>query len=548
MPCTVKTCALAVSLIALVTTGPNAVIAQNHRPQVVIDSGPIAGAVDDAGIEVFKGIPYAAPPVGNLRWKAPQPVAPWSAVRDAINFGNRCMQPSSPLVQGGHYGVSENCLFLNVWSSAKSTSAHLPVLVWIHGGGFSYGSSNSPLYDGDSFARRGLVYVSLNYRLGAFGFLAYPGLTKESPQKSSGNYGVLDQIAALQWVKRNIATFGGDPNNVTIFGESSGSISVSVLTASPLAKGLFKRGIGDSGASLGTTTDTAPVKPLAEAEKRGAAFAAVLHANSVAELRSNPAEAIAAAGENGPGSLFKLGRYAPVIDGYLLRESPKRTFARGKQNNVALITGWSPHEGAFFMLVDPTGQPVTGCKPAWNDATRRDAFVKQANASFGPNAEAFLRLYPHDTDVAASDSAEQVVGDLAIVWPTWKWADLQAQSGKTTVYLYLFGKSQPPENPIKVATHTSELPYVFNNLQVRKFTWDAMDRKLADMMSAYYADFAKTGDPNRPGLPTWPVYRSSNPQLMSFTENGAAAAPVLLAKLRLIDATPSAGPWCPDAK
>ena len=232
--------------------------AQGSRPVVAIDAGNLAGAVDEAGIRVFKGIPYAAPPVGDLRWKEPQPVAAWSGTRDAVQFGDRCQQAPFPAYRTtGTRGMSENCLFLNVWSAPDS--AKRPVIVWIHGGGFGYGYSNQASYDGDHFVQKGLVYVDLNYRVGSLGFLAHPGLTAESPHKSSGNYGILDQIAALQWVQRNIEKFGGDPDNVTIFGESAGSISVNVLTASPLAKGLFKRAIGDSGAGLGTTVDTLPV-------------------------------------------------------------------------------------------------------------------------------------------------------------------------------------------------------------------------------------------------------------------------------------------------
>jgi para-nitrobenzyl esterase len=521
----------------------NSAIAQSERPQVTVDTGVLAGTLDEAGIRVFKGIPYAAPPVGELRWKEPQPVSAWTGTKDASQFGDRCQQTRFPAYNPiGNRGMSENCLFLNVWSAPGSTRR--PVIVWIHGGGFGYGYSNQAAYDGDHFVQKGLVYVNLNYRVGAFGFLAHPWLTQESPNKSSGNYGILDQLAALQWIKRNIDAFGGDPENVTIFGESAGSISVNILTASPLARGLFQRAIGDSGAGLGTTIDTLPVRPLAWEEQRGIKFAGALRVRSVAELRAVPAAEIADVGEHGPGTLFNASRYAPAIDGYLLQESPAKTYAQGAQNNVELIAGWTLHEGTTFML----GSGHGGCRPVWNDAVTSETFVQQANRSFGADTATFLSLYPHSNDSEAKSSAEYVVGDLVITWPTWKWADLQSRSGKTKTYVYLFGKTPPVEAPLHGATHGSEIPYAFNNLQAFKYSWDSMDTKLARTMSAYYANFAKTGNPNEPGLPPWPVYDPSDPQHMVFDENGAAAQLLPLAKLRLIDANQSAGPWCPEVK
>jgi para-nitrobenzyl esterase len=530
------------STVAAVFVAANAAIAEDERPQVTVDTGALEGTLE-AGIRVFRGIPYAAAPVGELRWKEPQPVRTWSGARDASRFGDRCQQTRfPPYVPIGNRGMSENCLFLNVWSAPGATRR--PVIVWIHGGGFAYGFSNQAAYDGSAFVQKGLVYVSLNYRVGAFGFLAHPGLTQESPNKSSGNYGILDQLAALQWVKRNIAAFGGDPNNVTIFGESAGSISVNILTASPLAKGLFNRAIGDSGAGLGTTIDTLPVRPLEWAEQRGAKFAGVLRARTVEELRNVPAAEIADVGEHGPGLLFNASRYAPNIDGYLLPEAPADIYARGGQNNVELIAGWNLREANIFML----GSGHGGCLPVWNRAGTPETFLQQANRSFGADAAAFLRLHPHSNDDEAKQSAEDVASDLIINWPTWKWADLQARSGKTKTYVYLFAKTPPAESPLKVATHAVEVPYAFDTLQAYKYSWDSMDTQLARTMSSYYANFAKTGDPNGPGLPSWPVYRPSDPQRMVFNENGVATEPLPLDKFRLLDINRSAGPWCPEIR
>jgi para-nitrobenzyl esterase len=532
---------LAVGGIALLLFGTTSVDAQSAGPVVKTDAGAVAGTIDAAGIRVFKGIPYAAPPVGDLRWKEPQPVASWTGTRDATQFGDRCQQTAFPAYSPiGTRGMSENCLFVNVWSAPHAN--HAPVLVWIHGGGFGYGYSNQAEYDGDRFAQKGLVFVNLNYRVGAFGFLALPGLTQESPHKTSGNYGILDQIDALQWVQRNIAAFGGDPENVTIFGESAGSISVSLLTASPLAKGLFHRAIGDSGAGLGTIVDTLPIRPLAWEEQRGMAFASALHARSVAELRSVSAAEIADVGEHGREHLFSAGVYAPNIDGYLLHESPARTFARGGQNDVALITGWNLHESTVWM--EGNGRDGN-CAPVWANAETAQTFTDQAKRTFGSGADAVLALYPHATDDEAKASAGFLAGDLIIAWSGWKWADLQSRSGRTTTFLYFFAKMPPAQSPFGVATHGSEIAYAFDNLQAHPWNWDSMDAELAQQMSSYYANFVKTGNPNGPGLPVWPVYRPAAPQRMIFDEHGALASSFSLATFHQLEKTPPQGPWCP---
>ena len=518
--------------------------AQIPRPQVAVDAGTLAGTVETDGVRVFKGIPFAAPPTGNLRWREPQPLAPWTGVRDASDFGDRCQQmPFPPYRPIGGSGMSEDCLYLNVWSAPDSNKR--PVLVWIHGGGFGYGYSNQAWYDGARFVQKGVVYVSINYRVGVMGFLAHPELTSESPNKTSGNYALLDQIAALQWVRRNIASFGGDPENITIFGESAGAISVSVLTASPLAKGLFQRAIGNSGAGLGTTVDTLPVRPLPWAEKRGVAFAEAAEARSVSDLRALPAAKIAALGESAPKYLFEPGQFAPNIDGYLLRESPEDTFARGGQNNVALIAGWNLKEGDVFIA---NSKRRGVCKPDWAGVQSVDAFKSQAQKLFGSNAEAFLKLYPHASDAEARLSAEFMAGDTIVNYATWKWADLQRRSGKSDVYVYLFSKQPPPESPLGVPTHASEIPYAFDNQRMIKWSWNDADRNVARLMSTYYANFAKSGDPNGPGLPLWPRYDTARPQHVVFDDRGATTADLPLNRLQFIDGNRMAGPWCPEAR
>ncbi|WP_213958857.1 carboxylesterase family protein [Variovorax sp. dw_954] len=516
--------------------------AQDRPPQVKIDSGNLEGTLDSAGVRVFRGIPYAAPPIGDLRWREPQPAKPWTGVRSARDFGDRCQQGPFPAYKPiGGSGMSENCLFLNVWSA--SDSARRPVLVWIHGGGLGYGYSNQADYDGDSFVDKGLVYVSLNYRVGVLGYLAHPELTAESPNMSSGNYGALDQLAALQWIRRNIAAFGGDPDNVTIFGESAGSVSVSALTASPMAKGLFRRGIGDSGASLGSTVDTLPVRPLAWAEKRGQTFMQVAKANSLAELRAMPADRLVEVSNNGEGHMFHPGLFAPTIDGYFLKEAPEQTFARGAQNNVDLIAGWNLDEGKTFMKI--SRHPGT-CEPVWKTAQTPSAFVAQAEKTFGKSAPEFLKMHPHATEAESIASAHYMVGDMAIAYPTWRWADLQARNDPTNVYLFFFKKATPAQWQGGAPSHGAEVPYAFDNLKQIATSWSDADYQVATQMSTYYANFAKTGNPNGTGLPRWPTYKPSDPRRMVFGERGAEVEATPVAPLQFIDRNRSAGPWCQD--
>ena len=442
----------------------------------------IKGAV--SGVREFRGIPYAAPPVGPLRWKAPQPAASWTGVRKSDQFGNRCIQtnPFGDMVWRSA-AESEDCLYLSVWTPATSAGARLPVMFWIHGGGFFSGASDEGRHEGSTLASKGVVVVEINYRLGLMGFLSHPELTAESPTKTSGNYGLLDQVAALQWVKANIAAFGGDPNLVTIFGESAGSLSVSALMASPLANGLFHRAIGQSG---GYFAHTLPLLPRAAAEMLGADLAASVGATSLAALRAMP-----------PADLVKTvgrasTRYAPTLDGHFLPDAPLNIYAAGRQARVPLLAGWNSAE-----IKAP---PVTV-----------DAFTAQVKKQFGDDAGMALKLYPAGSDAEARRSATAVASDNFMGYNTWKWIEAHATTGGSPVYRYLFDQIVPtakgdpaPDDP--GAGHATDIEYVFSTLDTRKVVWRPVDRQVSELMVAWWTNFAKTGNPNGAGLPAWPAF------------------------------------------
>jgi para-nitrobenzyl esterase len=441
---------------------------------LAIDSGTIEG-VREGDVDTYKGIPFAAPPVGELRWRAPQPAAPWTGVKRADRFSPICMQKGFYPEDAPPETMSEDCLTLNVWVPAGATpAARLPVMVWIYGGGLLNGSGSTPLYAGDNLARRGVIVVTANYRLGALGFLAHPELTRESPQKVSGNYGLLDQIAALNWVKRNITAFGGDPANVTVFGQSSGAISISALTTSPLAKGLFRRAIGQSG-GLFEPLELAPEFALKGAEEIGAAFANRLGAPSLKALRAKGAADIAAA------------RFAPnaVIDGYILREPPFNAYAAGRANDVDLLIGFNAGEGYEFL----GNRTVT---VAMLPTLLRQDFPSFIVSLIGPATPA--------TDREALDAFVAFQGDMRFGWDMLTWARLHAVARRAKTFLYHFAHVPPGEAG---ARHGVEMAYVFGRPQA---AWSDTDRKLADAMAAYWTNFAKTGDPNGEGLPAWPNF------------------------------------------
>lgn len=460
---------------------------------VHIESGTIEGIPAlTLGVTAYEGIPYAAPPVGDLRWRAPQPAAPWPAVRNADRFGPACMQyymgPDSTANFGDFEQKSEDCLYMNVWTPAKSASDKLPVLVWIHGGGFVVGSGAERLHHGDHLAAKGVVLVTFNYRLGVFGFLAHPDLTKESGNNASGNYGLMDQIAALQWVQRNIAAFGGDPSRVTIFGESAGAGAVSCMQASPLARGLFQGAIAESGGQF-SRYGPGGRRTLAEAEASGVKFANSLGLSSIAELRAVPAAQLLKAANNNP-----FGATGQIVDGYVLPEDVYSIFAEGKQNDVPILVGSNSDEGTTLRL----------------RITTLDDPEQQAELT---------RLYPPEKQTR--------VMSAMMLWTMHTWARLQTQTGKQKAYQYYFSHAQPFPADQKFsidvsnlgAFHSSEIIYVFDNLDIRNarnWPWTKTDYQLADTMSSYWVNFATKGDPNGPGLPVWPVYNDNNQQLMNF--------------------------------
>ena len=413
---------------------------------IKVDGGMISGvmnATDD--VHEFKGIPFAAPPVGKLRWKAPRPVIPWKGVKVCDRFGPSPMQkdpvpfsmwsaewliPKEP--------ISEDCLYLNVWTGATDPKERRPVLLWIYGGGFVSGGSAVPIYDGDAMAKKGVVVVSCNYRVGIFGFFAHPDLTAESPHNASGNYGLLDQIAALQWVKKNIAAFGGDPDNVTIDGQSAGSVSVNCLVASPLARNLFQKAIGESGAVF-----TSKSPSLQRAEENGEKLLQLLQVDGISDLRAMPADELLRRA---------WGSREPIVDGYVLPEAVADLFKEEKENNVALLTGWN------------------------------------------------------------QDESDTVFGVQ-----NYTWANIESEQGRK-VYVYRFARKPPATGEYKKygAFHSGEVPYVFDNLRLVDRPWEPIDHQLATLMSTYWANFVKTGDPNGEGLPAWAPYHGTDKRMMVF--------------------------------
>ncbi len=460
-------------------------------PQVQVEAGIVRGFPrDDHGVLAFKGIPYAAPPVGALRWHAPHPPQAWAGVRDATQFGARCWSawqddptPWPP--------QSEDCLSLNIWTAAQHTDERRPVMVWIHGGGFEFGTSADPSTDGARLAQRGVVLVSCNYRVGVLGFMAHPELDREGP---SGNYGLQDQLAVLRWVQANIARFGGDPDNVTVVGESAGAHALGMLMASPQAKGLIHKAIGESGAFWNSAHGSLPT--FDEARARGVAFAARMGAASVAALRAMPAEDLNRAAMWNFATHPATTAFSPHIDHYVVPELPVARYLRGEQLHIPLLAGWNDVEQwPFRPLALPHG-------------TAQD-FRQAAQRMFGQDRLAeFLTLYPAQSDAQAAASAEVLIGDLTISEQTWEWLELQHRLGDVPVYGYTFTYTSPY---VPIASHLVEVPFVFGTLTPQYLVGGEtlpadVDRALSETIMSYWVNFASRGDPNGPGLPHWSPY------------------------------------------
>jgi para-nitrobenzyl esterase len=500
----------AVGVTALAVALP----ARASDPLVVkTDQGTVQGKMSaDSQTRDFLGIPFAAPPIGPLRWKPPQPAPKWQGVRQATSFGSRCMQQEryDDMVFRDP-GESEDCLTLNVWAPAGKPNGKLPVMVWIFGGGFAGGGTSEPRQDGEHLSRKGVLVVSMNYRLGIFGFFATRELIAEDPHHAAGNYGLLDELAAIQWVHRNIAAFGGDPDNVTIFGESAGSFAVSAQMASPLAQGLFAHAIGESGGAFASKELSFP--PLEKFAKESEDyFHSVLSDSSLAALRATSgAEILKLATQKAPGK----PRFGPDIDGYFLPESIPAIYAAGKQAHIPLIAGWNQDEDTSAIVKSPEKGTMDGL---------RATAVKE----FGPRADDFLKVYHAGDDAEALRVAEDFSGDNFLVYSTWAWLDAHVKTGGSPVYRYLFALPSPgdPYHPVSAgAFHSDEIEYVFGNLDSRKgATFRPEDYKLSDLMQTYWTNFARNGDPNADAVPHWPRYDAAgNWQVMRLSPDPAVA-------------------------
>ncbi|MHA6248136.1 carboxylesterase/lipase family protein [Pontibacter sp. CAU 1760] len=482
--------------------------------QVKTANGVLEGTASTNGIRTFKGIAFAAPPVGDLRWKTPQPVKSWEGVRPAKEFGPRAMQlPIFGDMNFRSKTVSEDCLYLNVWTPAKTGQERLPVLVYFYGGGFMAGDGSEPRYDGESMATKGIVAITVNYRLGVFGFMAHPELTKESPHNASGNYGLHDQSAALHWVKQNIAAFGGDPNKITIAGESAGSYSVSAQMASPLSRNLIAGAIGESGSLLSLQ----PTTPLEQAEQIGVKFANSIGANSLAALRAIPAQQLLeAAGKP------EAPRFSAIVDGYFFPKAPIAIFEAGEQAQVPLLAGWNSEEMNYRYLL---GQ----------EEPTPENYRKAVERTYADKATEVLKLYPAATNEEVMQSATDLAGDLFIGYSTWKLIDLHSKTGNKPVYRYMYDRPRPEMTPemgnsqaglaggvvrdstapkapaARGAVHSAEIEYAMGNLASNKvYSWKPEDYKISEVMQNYFANFIKKGDPNGANLPKWPAVQSSD--------------------------------------
>ncbi len=491
-------------------------------PRVKTAEGVIEGTYE-SGIKVFKGVPFAQPPIGELRWKAPQPVKAWSGVRSAKEFGPNPMQlnPYGDM----NFGTdkrSEDCLYLNIWTPAKTMNEKLPVLIYFNGGGLIAGSGSEPRYAGASMARNGIISITANYREGIFGFFAHPELSKETSYKGSGNYGFMDQVAAIRWVKDNIAAFGGDPERITIVGESAGSASVSALMASPLCKGLFAQAMGSSASVIGY----GKIATLKEGEKAGKETMKAIGCKSIEEMRAMPAEELLK--KSATSNMTKMYN----IDGYFFTEQPEETFKNGRQTKVPLLIGWNSTEAPITFLLGKNPMTIASVK-------------KAITPRFGKDTEKVMEAYGLKTDAdVASLPGARLAADMFVGFSTWKWCDMHEKTGGQPVYRYLYchprpamrnadmvpglaggvqKKTEENKNALKVtgAVHSADIEYAMGTLPTnRVYDWQPEDFTVSDIFQGFYLNFVKTGNPNGLGLPEWtPINGQQTPSVMQIGVN-----------------------------
>jgi para-nitrobenzyl esterase len=498
---------------------------QSVGAPVKVAQGQLEGT-EEQGMRVYRGIPFAAPPVNALRWREPQPAAPWTGVRKADQFGPACAQGQATPDGKLAAGVSEDCLYLNLWTPAKDAREKLPVLVWIYGGGFSGGRTSEALFDGAPLARKGVVYVSVAYRVGVMGFFAHPALSAENRAlhgvAASGNYGLLDLVASLKWIKHNIAAFGGDPDKVTIWGESAGAIAVSMLAVAPQAKGLFHGAISDSGGSFGPTrTPTAPgenVPPLAIAEQGGVTLAGKLGVTSLEAMRAKPATEVMAQARG----VAAIGW--PVQDRWVIPDDQHVLYEKGAYHDTPILVGINSDEGASFSRTTDPAQ-----------------FLADTRLRFGPHADRILKVYPADASGSIKQAARDVMREASFGWSTWVWAKLQSDRGGSPAFVYYMDQRPPYPADSRNADvagvpHGAELPYVFQHLELTPLAWTDADRRISDAMATYWTNFAKTGNPNATGVPPWPAFTSKEPARMVFRGTPQAKPYDNLVQLEAMDA------------
>lgn len=491
----------------------SAVYCYGQQPEPVKTQNGLVQGTTENGLSVYKGIPFAAPPVGDLRWKAPQSTKNWDGVKQTTKFAPAPMQGGNP-----PSGKSEDCLYLNIWSPAKSSKDRLPVLVWIYGGGFSFGSTSEPGYNGEKLAKKGVILVSIAYRVGQLGFLAHPELSAENPNKVSGNYGLMDMIAGLQWIQKNIAAFGGDPGKVTVFGESAGAIAVSQLCASPLAKGLFHGAISQSGGSFGPARSvTYPgenMKTLKQAEADGVEFVKKAGVASIAELRKVEADKL-------PMGFGMPGGW-PIVDGYVIPGDQYKLYEAGKYNDVPVLIGYNSDEGLSFA----------------REKTPEE-YMNNVKKRYGKFADDLIKAYPVDGNTVPK-TARDLARDAAFGWQTWAWAQLQSKTGKSKVFYYYFDQhpeySKDSPQYGQGSPHGQDVAYVFMNLDASNPQTSKSDLEISEAMGTYWTNFAKYGDPNGKGSVAWPQYNENKPSVMYFQQKPQIGSVPSLQSLKVLDA------------